>query len=96
MLLIKSGKPKTAKSRHLNHKTLQCTGNCVPLWDYLDYLVLANLQGEIERLKAAHAVAKERQKWKNGVDYIPSQYPPLIASAKAKIASLRAERKHAK
>lgn len=57
---------------------------------------IANLQGEIERLKAAHAVAKERQKWKNGVDYIPSQYPPLIASAKAKIASLRAERKHAK
>jgi len=57
---------------------------------------IANLQGEIERLKAAHAVAKERQKWKNGVDYNPSQYPPLIASAKAKIASLRAERKHAK
>ncbi len=57
---------------------------------------IASLQGEIERLKAAHAVAKERQKWKNGVDYLPSQYPPLIASAKAKIASLRAERKHAK
>ena len=57
---------------------------------------IARWQSEVERLKAAYAVAKERQKWKNGVNYNPSQYPPLIASAKAKIASLRAERKHAK
>lgn len=56
---------------------------------------IASLQGEVERLKAAHAVAKERQKWKNGVNYNPSQYPPLIANAKAKIAALKAERKNA-
>ena len=43
---------------------------------------IASLQGEVERLKAAHAVAKERQKWKNGVNY--------------KIAALKAERKNAK
>ena len=56
---------------------------------------IAKLQGEVERLKAAHAEAKERQKWKNGVNYNPAQYPPLIANAKAKIAALKAERKNA-
>jgi uncharacterized small protein (DUF1192 family) len=56
---------------------------------------IASLQGDVERLKASYAVAKERQKWKNGVNYNPQQYPPMIAEKKAKIASLKAQRKNA-
>lgn len=56
---------------------------------------IARLQGEIERHKASYARAKESQKWKNGVNYNPSQYLTMIANAKAKIAQLKAERKNA-
>ena len=56
---------------------------------------IARLQGEVERLKASYAQAKEWQKRKNGVNYNPSQYPPMIAKTKAKIAQLKAERKNA-
>ena len=56
---------------------------------------IAELQGEVERLKAAYASAKLRQGKISNVNTNPAQYPPKIANVKAKIAKLKAERKNA-
>ena len=56
---------------------------------------IAMLQGEVDRLKAGYVDAKERQKRISGINTNPQQYLNQIAKAKARIATLKAQRKSA-
>lgn len=56
---------------------------------------IAREQADLEMLKAHLAQNKEMNKWKNGVHYDTTNLPMMIANKKAKIASLKAQRKTA-